>query len=74
MKTKSTNHDGTAFAHVVLFKCPESGEPIAAAAATSSRSLEDVDSFVFPLQCSCGWSGTLPGIARLRNWVEMWES
>jgi hypothetical protein len=73
MDNKPTNNREPTFAHIVLFRCPESGEPIAAAAASGSKSLEDVDSYSFPLRCNCGWFGTLPGIARLKNWVEEWS-
>jgi hypothetical protein len=58
--------------HVLLFKCPESGEPMTAAILTASRSLEDVDSCAFEVKCNCGWSGSLLGIERVKNWVEEW--
>jgi hypothetical protein len=60
--------------HILLFKCPESGDPVAAAALTDSASLEDVDARSFSVQCNCGWSGRLLGIERLRNWVEEWNN
>lgn len=60
-------------AHILLFKCPESGEPMAAATLSSQISMEEVDAKSFPVTCQCGWTGKVLGIERIKNWVESWE-
>jgi hypothetical protein len=55
-----------------LFKCPGSGDPVAASFATNSKNLEEVDSHLFSVRCACGWCGTLLGINRVNSWIENW--
>lgn len=64
---------GYRFAHVLLFKCPHSGEPMASACVSNKKSLEEVDSHAFTVHCTCGWSGKILGVNRLRSWVEEWD-
>jgi hypothetical protein len=61
------------FAHVVLFKCPGSGDPIGAAFLSDSKNLEEVDAHTFAVKCVCGWDGSLLGIHRVNGWVEDWN-
>ena len=60
------------FVHVVLFRCPDSGDPIGATLLSDARNLEEVDSHSFKLTCACGWIGTLFGISRVRSWIQEW--
>jgi hypothetical protein len=72
MNKQSDNHTKS-FAHVVVFKCPGSGDPIAASFLSDSKNLEEVDGHKFKLKCDCGWSGALLGIHRVNGWVENWQ-
>jgi hypothetical protein len=72
MENTSDSHHKFAFVHVVLFKCPGSGEPLTATFLSSKKNLEEVDSHSFNVRCSCGWSGNLFGIAKINSWVEKW--
>jgi|HubBroStandDraft_6_1064221.scaffolds.fasta_scaffold45334_2 hypothetical protein len=72
MKIKIENRNGLLYVHVVLFKCPSSGDPMAATCVSENKSLEEVDSHAFKVRCNCGWSGKLLGVKRLKNWVEEW--
>jgi len=67
---RSTNPE---IAHILLFKCPESGDPVAAATLSRQTSLEEVDAKSFPVTCPCGWTGKVLGIERIKNWVEIWD-
>jgi len=71
MNNQADNHTKS-FAHVVLFKCPGSGDPVAASFASDRKNLEEVDSHFFAIRCACGWSGTLLGINRVNSWIENW--
>lgn len=74
MKTENNNEQlQETHVHILLFKCPKSGEPITVASLSASRGLEEVDSRAFPLHCECGWSGNLLGVQRLKHWVEDWS-
>jgi hypothetical protein len=70
---KTARSTNSVIAHILLFKCPESGEPVAAATLSSQTSLEEVDAKSFPVTCQCGWTGKLLGIERIKNWVEIWD-
>lgn len=72
MKIKIEKRNGLLYVHVVLFKCPDSGDPMTAACLSEKKNLEDVDSHPFKVHCNCGWSGKLLGANRLKNWVEEW--
>ena len=72
MNNQSANHT-TSFAHVVVFKCPRSGDPIGASFLSDSKNLEEVDGHKFKVKCDCGWSGALLGIHRVNGWVENWK-
>jgi hypothetical protein len=71
MNNQADNHTKS-FAHVVLFKCPGSGDPVAASFVSNSKNLEEVDSHPFSVRCACGWSGILLGINRVNSWIENW--
>jgi hypothetical protein len=71
---KTAGSTNSVIAHILLFKCPKSGEPVAAAALSSQTSLEEVDAKSFPVTCQCGWTGKVLGIERIRNWVEIWDA
>jgi hypothetical protein len=68
-----TDSHTKSFAHVVVFKCPGSGEPLAASFLSHNKNLEEVDSHSFTVRCGCGWSGTMLGISRVNGWVEHWS-
>jgi hypothetical protein len=72
MNNQSDNHTKS-FAHVVVFKCPGSGDSIGASFLSDSKNLEEVDGHKFKVKCDCGWSGTLLGIHRVNGWVENWK-
>ena len=72
MKHKADNCTKS-FAHVVVFKCPGSSDPIAASYLSNSKNLEEVDAHAFKVKCDCGWMGELLGINRVNCWVENWE-
>jgi hypothetical protein len=63
---------GIAFVHVMLYKCPECGAPIATALVKEHRNVEPIDGKVIQIQCLCGWSGQLLGVTAMRHWVEAW--
>jgi len=44
MDNQTRNGKELFFAHVVLFRCPGSGDPIAAAFASNMKNIEEVDS------------------------------
>jgi hypothetical protein len=70
------NQAGThtkSFAHVVVFKCPGSGDPIGASFLSNSKNLEEVDAYAFKVKCNCGWMGEILGINRVNGWVENWH-
>jgi hypothetical protein len=60
------------FAHIVVFKCPASGDPVVGSFLSNDKNLEEVDSHDFNVRCDCGWSGTVLGINRLNGWVAAW--
>jgi hypothetical protein len=68
-----TDNRKKSFAHVVVFKCPGSGDPIGASFLSDSRNLEEVDARAFNVRCDCGWKGELLGINRVNGWVENWN-
>jgi hypothetical protein len=70
---KTVSGTNSVIAHILVFKCPESGEPVAAATLSSQTSLEEVDAKSFQVICQCGWSGKVLGIERVKNWVEIWD-
>jgi len=72
MKIKIEERNGLLYVHVVLFKCPDSGDPMPAVCLSEKKSLEEVDSHPFKVHCHCGWSGKLLGANRLKNWVAEW--
>jgi hypothetical protein len=72
MNKPSDNHTKS-FAHVVVFKCPSSGDPIGASFLSDSKNVEEVDGHKFEVKCACGWSGALLGIHRVNGWVENWQ-
>jgi hypothetical protein len=71
MMNQTDNHTKS-FAHVVVFKCPGSGDPVAASFLSDSKNLEEVDAHNFNVNCTCGWSGNVLGIHRVNGWVERW--
>jgi hypothetical protein len=73
MKIKIERRNGLLYVHVLLFKCPSSGDPMPAALVSEKRNLEEVDAHAFKVQCNCGWSGKLLGVKRLKNWVAQWS-
>ena len=74
MATSSDNQNRSAFAHVVLFRCPQSGDPIAASFGSNQKNLEEVDAHAFKVYCLCGWTGTLLGVSRFNSWTETWNT
>jgi|HubBroStandDraft_6_1064221.scaffolds.fasta_scaffold08797_4 hypothetical protein len=71
---KTARSTDSVIAHILLFKCPESGDPVAAATLSSQISLEEVDAKTFPVTCQCGWTGKVLGIERIKNWMEIWDA
>jgi predicted RNA-binding Zn-ribbon protein involved in translation (DUF1610 family) len=62
-----------AFAHVLLFACPQCGSPLASACASTRKNLEVADAHWFNPHCHCGWTGPVIGVHALRHWVEPWR-
>jgi predicted RNA-binding Zn-ribbon protein involved in translation (DUF1610 family) len=62
-----------AFAHVLLFACPQCGSPLASACASTRKNLEVADAHWFNPHCHCGWTGPVIGVHALRHWVETWR-
>jgi len=73
MNKQADNHTKS-FAHVVVFRCPGSGDPIGASFLSDSKNLEEVDAHTFNVSCICGWTGALLGINRVNGWVEEWSN
>lgn len=67
------NQNAEPFVHVLLFRCPSSGEPVCSAVATNERNPEEIDARSFTLRCHCGWVGTQMGLMAKRHWVEGWS-
>lgn len=61
------------FAHVILFRCPNCGRPLASACASERRNLEVADAHFFNPHCFCGWTGAVAGLEGVRHWVEPWS-
>jgi hypothetical protein len=72
MNNQPDNHTKS-FAHVLVFKCPDSGDPIGASLLSSCKNLEEVDGHAFKVKCECGWMGEILGINRVNSWVENWK-
>jgi len=72
MDNQTRNGKELLFAHVVLFRCPGSGDPIAAAFASNMKNIEEVDSHSFSVRCICGWFGVLAGVQRVGHWIQEW--
>jgi len=60
------------FLHLLLFRCPQCGDPIGTCRENEYLSLEIVDEMLFALKCMCSWSGHRRGISAMRHWVEKW--
>jgi hypothetical protein len=61
------------FVHMLLFQCPQCGEPIAAAKSTLHRSLENVDASEMELTCNCLWTGKILGMEAKRHIILNWD-
>jgi len=61
------------FVHMLLFQCPQCGEPIAVAKSTPHRSLEKVDAAEMELTCNCLWTGKILGMEAKRHIVLNWD-
>jgi hypothetical protein len=61
------------YAHVLLFACPQCGNPLAAACASTEKNLEVADGHWFNPHCHCGWTGSVIGVQALKHWVEPWK-
>lgn len=61
------------FVHVLLFECPQCGNPVSTHRIARDGNLEQVDGDSFDLECSCDWKGARPGIRARRHWVEAWS-
>src|ERR1051326_1921280 len=72
MNNRPNGSEKPLFTHVVLFRCPDSGDPIGTAFVSQHKNLEAVDSHRFDVQCVCGWSGNLLGLDRVNGRVESW--
>lgn len=62
-----------AFVHVLLFECPQCGNPLSVHRLTDEGSLEQIDGSSFDLSCDCTWKGTRPGMRARKHWVESWR-
>jgi predicted RNA-binding Zn-ribbon protein involved in translation (DUF1610 family) len=60
------------YVHVLLFECPQCGEPVVFARLTASRNLEEVDADTASYSCKCGHVGVLLGLRARQHWVEEW--
>ncbi len=65
--------DKFAYIHVLLFRCPQHGEPLLAPHPSDQAGLEEVDAHSFSLKCECGWSGQCLGLSKVKHWVEKWN-
>ncbi|MGB2632434.1 MAG: hypothetical protein WAM58_00730 [Candidatus Acidiferrum sp.] len=61
------------FAHVLLFSCPQCGNPLASACASTKRNLEQAEAHWFNPHCHCGWTGDVIGVTSIKHWVEPWQ-
>ena len=61
------------YVHVLLFQCPQCGEPVVFARVTASRNLEEVDGETASYSCKCGHLGAILGIHARQHWVEEWH-
>ena len=65
--------DTTSFAHLLIFACPQCGQPAVKAVMSDMSSLEYVDAMVIPIQCECGWSRQVFGMEAARHLVVPWS-
>ena len=61
------------FAHVLLFACPQCGNPLASACASLEKNLEVADAHWFNPDCPCGWTGPVIGVEAVKHWIETWK-
>jgi len=61
------------FVHVLLFRCPNCGEPVLAAHSSKNMDREHIAICKFEKTCNCRWSGNLNGLTAVQHWVEPWE-
>ena len=62
----------TKFLHLLVFRCPQCGNPMSAWTLSEMQSLETVDASAFDLKCECGWSENWLGLKARRHWAEPW--
>ena len=67
---KAPSHTSETCVHSLLFECPTCKGPLLLKCSRLEENLEVVDGSTFALQCGCGWSGDLIGLAALRHWVD----
>src|ERR1700694_2998750 len=60
--------------HLLLFGCPECGNPIAVSRVSEFYNLELLDATSFRVKCDCGWSGDFLCAEARRHIVESWTS
>jgi hypothetical protein len=62
------------FVHILLFECSQCGSPSSSVVKSHDGNVEEVDSSLIPVICSCGWSHKLLGTQAKRHWVERWPN
>jgi hypothetical protein len=61
------------FAHVLLFRCPDCGLPVAAARVSPERNLEGIDAGTVEIDCSyCDTLSDASPLSAIRHYVEQW--
>ena len=69
MLVENTAHT---YLHLLVFQCPQCGDPISVPMLSEVRSLEQADGTTCKLACSCGYSREVLGIQARRHYVEPW--
>jgi hypothetical protein len=61
------------YSHVLLFACPQCGNPLASACASTNKNLEVADAHWFNPHCHWGCTGSVIGVQAVKHWVEPWK-
>ena len=61
------------YLHLLVFQCPQCGDPISIPKLSEVRSLEQADGSTYMLTCSCGYAREALGIQARHHCVELWR-
>lgn len=63
------------YVHMLLFACPNCGQPIAFAAVSDEQNFESTDARKYRVQCrNCLKDDEFVGVMAKRHWVDGWPT